>query len=177
LADPTLRACDERNRELFELLDRHPTYDPIVLAGRWSLYAPGPRERRWFKAEASALSKELERRGRRVVILGEVPSFRASPISCEIRGDLPFAPKISCDTAVADLLRQQAGTRNVLMRTASRSADSCFVDPLPVLCDGDLCKQKGPDDIAHYWDNNHLNKAGAYRLASSDTLDACLAQL
>ncbi|MBA2965411.1 MULTISPECIES: acyltransferase family protein [Ramlibacter] len=158
----------------------------VMLVGRHALWTEGTgfgnAERTWIEnrwrhsyadeegTSAQAFERglnrtldELERAGKRVVFVHQVPEFGFQPRSC-LTGFRQFTPK-PCDISRAEVEFRQKSYRDVVSRVLATRPAVIEFDPLPRFCDSVRCSPFDADGKPLYLDDDHLNWRGAEAVA------------
>jgi peptidoglycan/LPS O-acetylase OafA/YrhL len=109
----------------------------------------------------------LERAGKKVVFLHQVPEFGFYPPFCGPR-PVPitgWSGRGSCTLPQGLVNARQAAYRRLLEPIQAQHASLAVVDPLPLLCDGALCSMIGGGGQFLYRDDDHLNLEGGRLVA------------
>lgn len=114
--------------------------------------------------------------GTRIVLLGDTPDYAFAPGACHARRAFLRLDTTRCDRATPAnaALAARVGAR--LDRIAADMPGVSLFKPSSALCDGDLCRTRGPEGI-WYVDRSHMTVAGgqAQTVALSAVLDRAMA--
>lgn len=160
----------------------------VFIAARWAMYtettrAKGEKGSRVYLGDKSdysenkensrrAFSEGLERtiqaltdHGKRIILFKGVPSYPFYPSNCWIKkATYSWLDTLSCDNQQADVNTRFAYANKVIDSLAGKYPKLVVIDPMDILCDGEVCISK-LGDTPLYKDNNHLNAQGARELA------------
>ena len=109
----------------------------------------------------------LERAGKKVVFLHQVPEFGFYPPFCGQR-PVPITGwigRVSCTLPQGLVNARQAAYRRLLEPIEAQHTRLAVVDPLPLLCDGAQCTMIGGEGQFLYSDDDHLNLEGGRLVA------------
>lgn len=158
--------------------------DLIVIGAGWTVvleHTPGND-----RAELDILDRDLRlmldllRAGvgpeTRIVLLGNTPDYGFAPGACHARRAFLGLDTGRCDRAVPTNVALAARVDARLERIAAGTPGLFVFRPSTVLCDGSLCRTRGPDG-AWYSDRSHMTEAGgrAQTSALSAVLDRAMA--
>jgi hypothetical protein len=106
----------------------------------------------------------LTRKGKQVLLLGQVPPYPAAPAGCVARARHSGQDERSC-FAPAKVIAQYLDYSNTLLRTIESEFDSvhAFI-PMDVLCDERSCSVF-LNNVFLYRDEDHLNRRGSQQFA------------
>ena len=169
--DPRLQACNHFNAEVLALIHQSPDLKTIILGKYW-----GPRDD-GSVAEMAELVNALAALGKRVVLIGALPSpgydvpyeWSARQLQKGEAIDNVFLPRASqaeesaIQTALENKLSGLIETKQVIV-----------LDPFNKLCDRAFCYLVR-NGQSYYRDDSHLSEAIAQKFAPE--FDAALAQL
>lgn len=188
LHDGRSMRCKTRNRQAIQALASDPAIRVVVLANVGSFYighskaaqhtgehAPtryqlddgsGDSKEIVYQRGLEATIDQLERAGKQVVMVMDVPQFGFQPIRCVNRPFTIFAPRAMqpCATPQAPLLQNGQPYRALLARVQKNHPALRLYDPYHALCDGDACFM-GRGDTLYYRDTHHLSQRGAAQVA------------
>jgi peptidoglycan/LPS O-acetylase OafA/YrhL len=165
--------CSDYQRRAFQQVEDDPNIRVVVLASRWSaeqdlLPASGGATVGLETALDSTLTR-LQKLGKKVVLVMEVPELTFSPYSAVIGESLPIRVGLQHLLGVQPLsgpapyARVQKDTsRDILRRVAARHPNVVLVDPWAQLCDASGCHYRDGSAI-YYFDDQHLSGVGAVR--------------
>jgi peptidoglycan/LPS O-acetylase OafA/YrhL len=160
-----------------------PDVRVVVLAGYWSNGAivrdAAGRQVPLADALADTVAR-LERMGRRVALVQDVPAFAFDPYPRVVGTTLPLRRSISTWLGVSDDATGIA-PRSQVMRDAMRApiaaigqrAGRILIDPRRALCTAAGCRYAAPDAL-YYQDFQHLTAAGARAVTDRDAVAARL---
>jgi peptidoglycan/LPS O-acetylase OafA/YrhL len=160
----------------------------VIIAARWQAYSDANRTELKRKdparlvddidtqpGDVAATRRVLERalrrtvetltqKGKRVLLLGQVPPYPTAPTSCVARARYSGQDERRC-FASAKVIAQYLDYSNTLLRTIASEFDSveAFL-PTDVLCDEKSCSVF-LNDVFLYRDNDHLNRLGSRQFA------------
>lgn len=171
------------NRGIQAAIDR-PEMDTVVFAARFedpgSLYdisrpetdriknglAPSDQHN-WalFESALDETLRQLSHSKKRIIIIENVPTLSFPPKDCVDR-PLRIASTLRqpCSMPKTEVLNDQKEYRQIIERASSKYPNVIVFDPLPALCDSQLCFGKIDDEML-YRDKNHLTEAGVRRVA------------
>lgn len=145
--------CARFQQEVRDSLDRYRT---IVIAGRWDFYM----RHAGFREHVRETLQALTARGAHVVLLGQSPLFDRG-----IGKQYVYAQVFKRELPERFVgLAGPAEANAVLREAAAQVPGVQYVEPTAGLCDGSGCRVL-VDGVPAFYDANHLNIAGAERLA------------
>jgi peptidoglycan/LPS O-acetylase OafA/YrhL len=171
--------CSQGNQKLLQLLEQHPTIRRIVLHARWATYTETDHRRRSVQLRQRnvdqsrvVLAQSLEgaigfltARGLVVSVVGPVPSLQRNPGVQQVRDLLQsgrFPDNALLAVPVATLIKSNAPVLEMLDALPSKGKVTVLY-PHSVLCSELSCRTiDGRSPL--YYDDNHLNAAGAQQL-------------
>ena len=120
-----------------------------------------------FTLGLQATLEALERAGKKVVFLHQVPEFGFYPPFCGPRPVpiLSWRGRGSCTLARSAVNDRQAAYRRLLEPIQAQHASLMVIDPLPLLCDEAQCAMMGRGGQFLYRDDDHLNLEGGRLVA------------
>jgi hypothetical protein len=162
-------ACGDYRRAMLRTLDEHPEITLVILASSW-VYLPGLLYRSDLKAgehksgielfenALEATIADIQRPGRRIVLIGSVPQWGSNPVTCE----LSSAPVVRAPCTPPTLSREasdntQQPTQRVLARVAARHPDTIAILPANPMCESGSCLLKLNGDIL-YIEGGHIRR-------------------
>jgi hypothetical protein len=160
----------------------------VIIAARWQVYSDENRTesgrknarrladdidtqpgdiattRRVLERALRRTVETLTRKGKQVLLLGQVPPYPAAPTSCVARARHAGQDERRC-FASAKLIAQYLDYSNTLLRTIAAEFDSvhAFI-PTDVLCDENSCSVF-LNNVFLYSDDDHLNTPGSRQFA------------
>jgi hypothetical protein len=144
-----------------------PEISVVMLAARWSEreIVPGVDELTTFDQNLERTINALERHGKKIIVLGQVPRLSRSLMNCMTK-QVWFARKIpNCETVSLSDLSSYETSIWASMRILSRKHDmASFFAPQDHLCDHAICRATDEEGRPLYRDDDHLNVHGAYYL-------------
>lgn len=161
--------CDFAERA-FDEITANPDVRLVILAGFWTAHDETLRAKK--AAALQDLVTRYLKTGRKVLVLGTVPNFPASPSPCYARAAMLHMKTNCADLPIAEFARQSKGVATQLSGLLT-SGSVRFADPGTVLCDGVACRAllKGSP---MYRDAGHLSLAGSMTVGGAlvrDNLD------
>ncbi|GLP77033.1 acyltransferase [Mycobacterium antarcticum] len=166
--------CFDYQRQAFQQVEDDPNIEVVVLAARWHaeqilLTAPGESTTIGLETALDSTLTRLQKLGKKVVLVQEVPELTINPYATVIGQSLPMR------VGLQDLLGVQPVTgpapydriteddsRDILRRVAAKHPNVVLVDPWAQLCDADGCHYRDGSAL-YYFDEQHLSGAGAVR--------------
>ncbi|MFV0924872.1 acyltransferase family protein [Pseudomonas palmensis] len=115
-----------------------------------------------FKQGVSTTIDRLQRSGKHVVYMLQVPELGVSPRDCQGR-PLHFNHQTSCQVS-RQIYQERMAKYRTLMDSVAKEREIALFDPLEYMCDADVCYMSR-DGVLLYADDNHLSVAGSRRLA------------
>jgi peptidoglycan/LPS O-acetylase OafA/YrhL len=180
-------ACRSLREAMVRFVDENPRLQVAVLAHHWSSYTGNtiwrdvePIFLLSSKDDVSSAQRSQEvllqsmettldffqRRGVRVVLLGEIPLFDRDPLKCIAAAVRQGLQAQSCRLHAQEVQRRIGTMNGMLADLAARRRNVSFFSPLGAMCDGIWCSPI-VDGIYMYRDRMHLNRVGAEHLARS----------
>lgn len=156
LGVPSLDESASGNAWIRDVIASQPDLRAVILTAAW--YArgvPGP--------EMDATIEWLRSRGLEVVLVADTPDFPFDAAVCKFPRSILLSPQCSIPRNEYDQAR--TSSQQALAGLAARHEVVTLIDPLPLFCAGDACSMASQGEML-YRDLNHLNEAGARRLAS-----------
>ena len=115
----------------------------VILSARWdAAFGFGLAPER-----ISETVQKLNQLGLKVIVIGQIPVFRPNVKWLAARGKFPDGAPIVFD-------------ENINRRIQQYSSGAVFIDPLPLLCDGNTCQFRTSDN-AYFGDAAHLSVFGS----------------
>ncbi len=177
-------SCRLFNENVLQLIDKD-SIDIIIISGRWSGYLaadPGPglylldnkhpipsqaNTEAIFKEYFSQMVNMLVKKGKKVILLGQVPPFAKNPAECFYKNITPIWKLLhngsksdsQCDMTRAEAEKQVKKANN-FFRKLAKTDNVQFFDPLEAICDENGCSALQNGKIL-YRDKHHLNNAGS----------------
>jgi hypothetical protein len=120
-----------------------------------------------FTLGLQATLEALERAGKKVVFLHQVPEFGFYPPFCGPRPVpiLGWSGRGSCTLARSAVNDRQAAYRRLLESIQAQHTSLAVIYPLPLLCDEAQCAMMGREGQFLYRDDDHLNLEGGRLVA------------
>lgn len=148
---PTDRqGCSRYRAQVRKEVRRYPY---VILGAQWTSHSRVDG----FERDLVATLEELDRRGTKVIILGQVPRFPSFNQNCEIARI--SSPDLVCEAAVGNGAIPSINRR--LKRIAQRHSHVEYMDVSDVICpDGECSPYLGEGPI--YFDPGHLSMAGSW---------------
>ncbi len=184
ISDKYILRCADLSRSTFAFLRTHPEVTVVVLAGAWPAYKrlidDANRElsdantRRVFRAALERTVEDLERAGKKVIVMGDVPDIRVDVPTCIARSSMFLGRARTCDAEASLVAKTLDYTNAAIAEIAAARGDVCTFLPETVLCEAGRCASS-IDGTVLYYDNQHLSSAGALYLAKHFRFDACVA--
>jgi hypothetical protein len=165
--------CSDYQRLAFQQVEDDPKIKVVVLASRWSaeqdlLSASGGAAVGLETALDSTLTR-LQKLGKKVVLVMEVPELTFSPYAAVIGESLPVRVGLQHLLGVQPLSGpapfariHEDTSRDILKRVAAKHSNVVLVDPRAQLCDANGCHYRD-GSVVYYFDDQHLSGAGAVR--------------
>ena len=142
----------------FDYILNSPNIDTVILAAYWTMRLKKPHLQ--FEAALTNTIEKLQERGKRVILVDDVPAFLFSPKRCKysgmVGGSVCFQSRIVHD--VKKLL--YAGTFN---NVKNKFPETTRIDPSLYFCDADSCSMNINGKLL-YRDTHHLNIFGSQYL-------------
>jgi peptidoglycan/LPS O-acetylase OafA/YrhL len=165
--------CLEYQARALETIANDPQIKVVVLASRWSLEqelkSSSGSDVVDLRTGLESTLTELEKLGRQVVLVQDVPAFTFDPYSEVIGDSLPARARLRSAAGVpnsqgsAELSKvENDDSRGILEEVAARHPNVTLFDPWAQMCDSQGCRFQNGDDL-YYFDNQHLTAVGAYR--------------
>lgn len=111
-----------------------------------------------IRAELEATISALQRAGKGVVLLGDVPRFTIDPSNCVFRSASQRLDRL-CQLSIDDANKQREAYRPMLQQL-SREKGVAYVDIQSAVCEDRACSMVRGDTVI-YRDKNHLNILGS----------------
>lgn len=124
-------------------------------------------------ANIELLAQRLIDSGKKVLILGEVPTHPVDVFKCSARGYLSNRENLGCSVPTQTHISRFGAIESRMAAFAQKHPGACFFSPTPSLCSGDTCLTMRDGKIL-YSDDNHLNSSGAEFLSSVMNVRDCL---
>ncbi len=186
--------CFRYNAQALPLVESDPRVKLVIMAGYWSAPAAQPGDR-YIKLESQNLAAPsatalqdgltatlagLHAAGKRVIVLGDVPSFSFDPVQRALSQLIPARRTLhdlvagddglGAGVAAFDDVTSPNGQLDDLVRhTAGVSPGVSYIDPLPEFCSASGCAFMTRAGLLAYSDPQHLTPAGSLQLI--DVLD------
>jgi hypothetical protein len=154
-----------------------------MLAGAWPSYKrlidSAHRElsdantRVVFKTALEQTIEDLERSGKKVIVMGDVPDIGIDVPTCIARSRMFMGRSRTCDVEARVVAKALDYSNGTISEIAAARGDVCTFFPQSVLCEADRCAS-AIDGTVLYYDNQHLSGAGAIFLAKHFRFDGCL---
>jgi len=152
-----LEACRKSLEHVYSVLNRYST---IVLGGAWATYF------RWspdFGSHIEHTVDTLLSQGKRVVILGQVPNFKAIDRSCRQKAlKLP----ISCQQAGGEDDSGDTEANRFLAGLTSTRPSLSYFDVRSQVCRDGYCNAYMEDKLL-YFDNSHFSMDGSWAVGKA----------
>lgn len=170
-------ACQAFTASVQRYIERTPDIDTIILAGHWPAYVDRQEAGRtttadqFFQALESTIAY-YQRLNKRVIVMLSTPTG-SRPRSC-LERPISMSKKRLCDLPQPFAMENDGAYRARMLPLLAAKGVAVF-DPMPALCDGQICKTIDGDRIL-YVDINHLSLYGGQYVAQKQaaTLDALL---
>jgi hypothetical protein len=105
--------------------------------------------------------------GIKVILMGQVPEFKANANRCWILSRYLLFNEMSClSRRRVEVERHQAFANDTLRSIAARNPNVAVFWPIPHMCDALNCFASRGDKVL-YWDGHHLSPEGALFLAGA----------
>jgi peptidoglycan/LPS O-acetylase OafA/YrhL len=166
--------CDHVTQNALAFLERTPAIDTVILIGNFSAYTGSLQDTSnspttAFRAGLDAVLTRLERTGRRIILLHQVPRLDIDPKLC---GPRPFRLTSGQACRVSRQFVNQYFTiyKALASGVLDRHRRVMQVDPTTIFCDSEWCYASIDGQIL-YCDEHHLNRYGSEYFASKVNLD------
>ncbi len=134
--------CERFNDHVLKVIDEFDI-ETIIVAGHWdSAFGLGVEPR-----TITQTIRKLRDLGLKVVVIGQTPVFRSNVEWLAARGKFEDGAPLNMD-------------ENINRRVLQLVSNVTFIDPLPFLCDGPICKFR-TEDQAYFGDSSHLTVFGS----------------
>jgi peptidoglycan/LPS O-acetylase OafA/YrhL len=150
-----LRDCLDSLSVVRSHLDRYST---IVIAGAWGEYQ---RRNSDFMALLEDTIDSLVDSGKRVLVLGQVPSFRNVDRKCQQKALKALVRGCEGEGQSLATSSQPGINRTLRALVEKRWPDVYYFDVGEAICSGDVCSSS-IDDMLVYYDNGHLSMDGSW---------------
>ena len=161
---PGRPGCPIHNLATLRGLAADARVDSVVLVARHESYFRGAEPLAGYEAGLIDVVRELSRAGKRVLLLGPIPSYSypvpATLRQLRLRGEAPDAGQSS-----AGFLARQSPVLGLLDRVAAITGAERLAMHA-VLCQGSRCRISDDSGRALYFDDNHLSLHGASLVAA-----------
>lgn len=165
--------CAEYQRLAFQQVEDDPNIKVVVLAARWSaeqdLLAASDGSAVGLETAMDSTLTRLQKLGKKVVLVMEVPELDFNPYSTVIGESLPMRVGLQDLLGVQPLSGpapyariHEDTSRDVLKRVAARHPGVVLVDPWTQMCDTKGCHYRDGAKL-YYFDDQHLSGVGAGR--------------
>ena len=173
------RACPKFNEETLVELAARPEISVVVLAARWSakeILSGEANKLATFNVNFERTITALERMGKRVIVLGQVPQLPLSLKACMTK-QLRFGVKLSeCETVSLSLVNgYQTNIWTSFHALSLKHSQAVFFAPQHHLCNAHVCRATDEQGLPLYKDDDHLSVRGALLL--QPYLSAAIAQV
>ena len=180
--------CSEKHNKAIALFQPDQSIEFIILAASWANWSTrlsSPDRPNRSRTEAASLVRyglahiiqRLSLRGRRIVILGDVPQWSGDPIPCALAFESHFIVRQTCSEQLTTIARKSfdrhSGPVYESMRTvAAGRKDVVAILPGDHLCDQISCISR-IEDVFLYRDGSHLrrNLPGATKRALAEMIE------
>lgn len=165
--------CDRWNEEIIREIETSRRLNTIILAGRWTVYARDPENSHdvedfkgdHFLPALRQLLEWLTNRGLQVIILDQVPEFEQNIRDCKIKAisfglDMSHCGRISRESHE----RYQKRTNGAFLDWERSLKNTTLFDPEMAFCTSEICRAFDASGTPLYYDDDHLNIAGARHL-------------
>jgi peptidoglycan/LPS O-acetylase OafA/YrhL len=179
--------CQQRSEQIIDYLVATPSIRTVVLAyfGGYTQdtdYAAdhvasrtGPSTTRITAATSGTKSEllyqgldraiaALERAGKRVVVVLDIPELPFVPRACLARSALLPPALTACELPVSVVQRRQLGPRQLVAKLTQAHPALLVFDPLETLCTAGTCRIQRDGHLV-YRDSHHLSAWGSQQLA------------
>ena len=167
-----------KNQTTFNTI-KNASADTVILAGRYGYYllpntddvfykqgdvASEQTSKINFKKSFTATIDAIEKLGKKVIIVKDVPDFPVDLSKCPIVKNV-FGNNLTCRTELpVNLLSEtQHFVNNYFDELTNTHPNVTFITPSKILCKKDICSSVF-EGFTVYRDNNHLNYIGAKML-------------
>jgi peptidoglycan/LPS O-acetylase OafA/YrhL len=179
--------CERKTTEILGVVSSKPEIKEVVIATRGALYITGEgfgdvdQQRRatgivslgaeqasdrltTFKEGLRRSVEELERSGKKVSLLLDVPELGFLPMACVGRPRW-IRPALACEVSRREVDERQAAYRAMARELEASIPGFTVLDPFPLLCDAVRCRAVDGETLL-YEDDDHLSLAGSRLVAS-----------
>ena len=170
-------ACQAFTTALQRYIERTPTVETVILAGHWPAYVDRQELGKTDTADQffQAFNTTVEyyqRLNKRVIVMLATPTG-SRPRAC-LERPISMSKKRLCDLP-QPLATENDGAYRARMLPYLAEKGVAVFDPLPALCDGQICKTIDGDRIL-YVDINHLSLYGGQYVGNkqAEALEALL---
>lgn len=109
----------------------------------------------------SDLIEKLEKLGKKVVFVIDVPYLENEPKDCIGRSFRLLSSSLpSCNVSRDSYLMSQKEYRKLIAELVQKNPKLIIFDPAKILCDEKICYGKKGNKF-YYWDNNHISVSGS----------------
>jgi hypothetical protein len=127
------------------------------------------RKRHLYARSLDSFATKVGKRGATLVLVGPFPRFRQRPNHSKLCEPEWFRrPPADCamrqSRPLQEVRRDNAPILELMQTLAARQPAVLVFDPVPHLCDGEECRDRGPHGERLYRDNDHISRRGVDRL-------------
>lgn len=131
----------------------------VIISASWTDYL---RHSAGFLETFYSMVRDLTGRGKRVILLGKVPSYPGFDRQCREKA-MTF-PLLHCRVFQGPMAPNIATINADLQRFAARTPNVKYFDATAYLCPGGICSTNAPDGELLYYDRTHLSAVGSWKL-------------
>ena len=149
------RSCPKSNEETLATLLAGPQISVVVLAARWDardIVSADANELELFTRNLERTILALERNGKKVVVLGQVPLFARSLKNC-LTKQVRFGLKIPDCEAISSSLDSsyESGILISMQSLDQKHSKATFFAPRSYLCDSTACRAIDEQGVHYIW--------------------------
>ncbi|CAM3621160.1 SGNH hydrolase domain-containing protein [Deinococcus frigens] len=152
------RECAERNMAALGFLKALPPV-PVIIVARWKNYLTTPELQRVGREGLKDVTRQLERSGHPVTVIGNVIEPGPEVIDCLRSPDTPLTPRARCQPFGS------AAQASLEANAALKALGPVFFDPTPVFCTPECRVADGQTML--FRDGHHLTDEGSRLLAQA----------
>jgi peptidoglycan/LPS O-acetylase OafA/YrhL len=146
----------------------HDSRDELIERGGGRVSEPDHKQRLYGRA-LDGFAAKVERRGGTIVLVAPFPRFRQRPAHTRLCEPEWFRrPPADCGRgerlALNEVRRDNEPILAMMQQVAARRRNVLIFDPVPHLCDGELCSPVDSRGERIFRDNDHISLRGAERL-------------
>lgn len=160
--------CIGSNEETLALLANQPDISLVVLAARWSvseILSDDHSRIAIFKRNFEKTITALQKMGKKVVVLDQVPTIPFRIDECMIRKSFFNDKSMNCETYQASRInRYELSVLQAMKEVKASHGVAQTFSPYAHFCDGEVCRTVNEAGAPFYRDDDHLTNRGAYYL-------------